>query len=111
MEFNELVDNLLINAVKFTPGKGSIVFKAEKKKDFVKISITDSGIGLTPEQIEHVFEEFYKVDPSRHDLDSSGLGLSICKRIVEKHGGTIWVESPGLEKGSTFNFTLSLKNL
>jgi signal transduction histidine kinase len=61
---------------------------------------------LTKEQIERVFDEFYKVDPARHDLESSGLGLSICKRIVEKQGGKIWVESPGLEKGSTFYFTI-----
>jgi len=110
LEFEELIDNLFSNAIKYTPENGNIVFNAEKKKDFIKISITDSGIGLTSEQIEHVFEEFYKVDPSRHDLDSSGLGLSICKRIVEKHGGEIWVESPGLGKGSTFSFTLPISN-
>ena len=110
MEFNELVDNIFTNAIKFTPEKGRIVFKAEKKNDFVKISISDSGVGLTTEHIEHIFEEFYKVDPSRHDLDSSGLGLSICKRIVEKHNGEIWAESPGIGKGSTFNFTLPTNN-
>jgi len=55
-----------------------------------------------------LFEEFYKADPSRHDLDSSGLGLSICKRIVERAGGKIWAESEGLGKGTTFHFTLRL---
>lgn len=109
LEFNELMDNLLTNAAKFTPDGGSISIDAEKQDDFVKVSVSDTGFGLTSEQIEHVFEEFYKVDPSRHDLDSSGLGLSICKRIVERHGGRIWAESPGLNKGSVFNFLIPAK--
>ncbi|GAH44071.1 unnamed protein product, partial [marine sediment metagenome] len=67
-----------------------------------------SGIGITREQIDRVFDEFYKADESRHDFDSSGLGLSICKRIVEKHGGRIWAESSGKGKGSTFYFTIPI---
>jgi signal transduction histidine kinase len=63
---------------------------------------------LTSEQRELIFDEFYKTDPSRHDLDSSGLGLSICKRIVEKHGGDIWAESKGLGMGTTVFFTMPL---
>jgi signal transduction histidine kinase len=61
---------------------------------------------MTNEQLSHVFDEFYKADESRHDFDSSGLGMSICKRIVEKHRGCIWAESPGPGKGSTFYFTI-----
>lgn len=106
LQLGELFDNLITNAVKFTPKGGMITIDAKYNDDFVTISIKDNGIGLTGEQMERVFDEFYKVDPSRHDLESSGLGLSICKRIVEKHGGKIWVESPGLEKGSTFYFTI-----
>ena len=108
LEFNELIDNLLTNAFKFTPEGGNISIDAGKKDDFIKVSISDTGAGLTKEQIEHIFEEFYKTDSSRHNLDSSGLGLSICKRIVERHGGKIWAESGGLDKGSTFHFLLSL---
>ena len=65
---------------------------------------------LTKDQIDHIFDEFYKADKARHDFDSSGLGLPICKRIVEKHGGKIWVISTGKNKGSTFNFTIPTGN-
>jgi PAS domain S-box-containing protein len=109
LEFNELMDNLLTNAAKFTPDSGNIYVGAEKQDDFIKVFVRDTGTGLTAEHIEHIFEEFYKVDPSRHDLDSSGLGLSICKRIVERHGGRIWVESQGLGKGCTFYFLLTIE--
>jgi len=105
LQLGELFDNILTNAVKFTPKGGKITIDAKENEDFITVSVEDTGIGLTKEQIERIFDEFYKVDPARHDLESSGLGLSICKRIVEKHGGKIWVESPGLEKGSTFYFT------
>jgi len=103
----ELFDNLISNAVKYSQPDGvTITLDAQKKDDNIIVSIKDTGIGLESNQIEHVFDEFYKVDYSRHDLQSTGLGLSICKRIVEKHGGRIWVESQGKGKGSTFYFTL-----
>ena len=106
LRLGELLDNLISNAVKYTPNGGRITITADYEEDEVKIAIQDTGIGMTREQIEHIFDEFYKADASRHDLDSSGLGLAICKRIVEKHGGRIWAESPGKGKGSTFYFTL-----
>jgi len=109
LRVEELIKNLFTNAVKYTlDEKGTIVIDAEKKDGFVTISITDKGIGITPEEINRVFDEFYKADESRHEMDSSGLGLSICKRIVERHGGRIWAESNGKGKGSTFRFTLKL---
>lgn len=109
VQLGELFDNLITNAVKFTPQDGTITIDAKKVKDFVTVSIDDTGIGMTKEQINRIFAEFCKVDPARHDLDSSGLGLSICKRIVEKHGGRIWAESPGLGKGTTFYFTIPFR--
>lgn len=109
MRVEELIKNLFTNAVKYTlDEKGTIVIDAEKKNGFVTISIKDTGIGMTPEEINRIFDEFYKADESRHEMDSSGLGLSICKRIVERHGGRIWAESNGKGKGSTFRFTLKL---
>jgi len=109
LEVNELIDNLFTNSIKFTPENGKIIFDAKKDKNCVKVSVSDTGIGLSSDQIRHVFEEFYKVDPSRHDLGASGLGLTICKRILEQHEGDIWVESPGINKGTTFYFTIPVK--
>lgn len=106
IELRELFDNLTTNSVKFSPQGGVLTFNAEREEDSVIISVSDSGIGMTEEQLRHAFEEFYKADVSRHELDSPGLGLSICKRIVERHGGRIWTESPGVGKGTTIFFTL-----
>jgi len=107
LRFAELINNLITNAVKYTPkGSGVIVIDAKKDERFVLVSVKDNGIGMTKEQISRIFDEFYMADESRRKVDSSGLGLAICKRIVEKHGGKIWVESPGKDKGSIFYFTL-----
>ncbi|MDY6833324.1 MAG: PAS domain S-box protein [Chloroflexota bacterium] len=103
----EVVDNLVGNALKFVQKDGVITIKASQKNGSICVSVNDTGIGMNEEQLSHVFDEFYKADESRGELRSTGLGLSICKRIVEKHGGTIWVESLGLGKGSCFYFTLS----
>jgi len=110
LKFEEVIVNLFTNSVKYMDKGGKITIDAKEEKDSINVSIKDTGIGLTKEEIEHVFEEFYKADWSRHDQSSIGLGLSICKRIVEKHGGEIWVESLGQNKGSTFYFSIP-KNL
>ena len=109
LRLEELFDNLITNAVKYTPENGgTITVDAKEEKGQITVSITDTGIGITEEHKKHIFDEFYKADESRHEISSAGLGLSICKRIIEKHGGKIWVESLGLGKGSTFYFTLKL---
>jgi PAS domain S-box-containing protein len=102
----EILNNLFSNAIKNIQEPGIISINAKKDKNFIKISVKDNGIGLEKDQTDQIFKEFYKTDISRHDLDSSGLGLSICKQIVEKHGGRIWAESKGIGKGSTFYFTI-----
>ena len=106
LRIQELFDNLINNALKFTETGGAVTINAEEDSGSITVSVTDTGIGMTPKQLEHIFDEFYKADPSRHDMESSGLGLPICKRIVERYGGQIWAESTGLGKGSTFYFTL-----
>jgi PAS domain S-box-containing protein len=95
-------DNLIGNAVKYTPEGGNIAIKSHVEKSRVGICIIDDGIGLSSEEAEHVFDEFYMADPSRHDRSSSGLGLSIVRRLVMLYGGTIKVKSEGKNKGATF---------
>jgi len=106
LRLEELLTNIFENSVKYSQDDYRITIDAEQTNDFVKISIADKGIGMTKEQIERIFDEFYKADSARHDIKNTGLGMSICKRIVEKHGGNIWVESPGPGKGITVFFSL-----
>lgn len=110
IRLEELITNLLNNSVKYSPDGGIISITVEKDAENknVTMSVADEGIGMNEEEINQVFDEFYKADGSRHDFDSSGLGMPICKRIVEIHNGRIWVESPGHGKGSTFYVTLPL---
>ena len=104
----EVFDNLIMNAIKFMPGGGSLIFDARVNEKFVAVAVKDTGIGLTDNQVRYIFDEFYKADQSRHNLDSSGLGLAICKRILEKHGGRMWANSDGPGQGATFYFTVPL---
>ncbi|WP_334109877.1 ATP-binding protein [Thermodesulfitimonas autotrophica] len=102
----QVFNNLLSNAVKFTPTGGRVCVAACRKENMVAVTVADTGIGIKAEDIPKIFEEFKQVDSSiaRH-YGGTGLGLAIVKKIVEMHGGTIWVEStPG--KGSAFTFTL-----
>jgi CheY-like chemotaxis protein len=112
----QVVTNLLSNAIKFTPQGGMVEAKAQiregddskKKPDAVVVSVTDSGIGIAPKDHEDVFEKFKQVGDTLTDKPKgTGLGLPICKEIIEHYGGKLWVESE-LGKGSTFFFTLPL---
>ena len=107
----EVLDNLVGNALKFMreDADNEIVIRLEHDEEQATISVQDNGIGMNDEAQEHVFDEFFKADPSRHEsAGSSGLGLSICKRLIEGQGGRIWVASEGPGKGSTFRFTVPL---
>lgn len=100
--------NLLSNAVKFTPKEGAITISANKNKDSVQIDVSDTGIGISKEDLPKVFDEFFRGDtPINRAVKGTGLGLSLVKRIVEVHGGKIWVNSE-LGKGTTFSLTLPL---
>ena len=102
----QVFDNLLGNAIKFSPNGGQIVVAIEDAGDRLQVSISDQGIGIPKDQHERIFERFYQVDGSaRRRFGGTGLGLAIVKRIVEAHEGQVWVESePG--RGSTFYFTV-----
>ncbi len=107
-KIGQVLLNLLSNASRFTPDGGRLKVEAVKKDDWCLVSVIDSGIGIKKENHERIFEEFCQVDsPLTEDKSGTGLGLTIAKRIVEKHGGKIWVESE-YGKGSRFSFTLPL---
>jgi signal transduction histidine kinase len=101
----QVVINLISNAVKFTE-KGSVTCRAEQKDGEIVISVSDTGVGIAPEDQADVFDKFKQVGDTLTDKPKgTGLGLTICKEIVEHHGGRIWVESE-VGKGSTFSFAL-----
>ena len=108
--FGSIIRNLSSNAVKFTPKGGKVAIAAKPNSDgWVEISVKDSGIGMNQEMVENLFK--LDVDTSRKGTDkesSTGLGLIICKELIEKHGGKLWVESEE-GKGSTFYFTVPVK--
>jgi signal transduction histidine kinase len=104
----QVLRNLVENAVKYSPEGGPVTIKAEAKPNHVQISVTDQGIGIEPQHLDHIFDRFFQVDSaSTRKVGGSGLGLSICRAIVEAHDGQIWAESQA-NVGSTFYFTLPL---
>jgi signal transduction histidine kinase len=108
-KIKQILLNLLSNAVKFTPEGGRISINASKADNGAEISVSDTGIGISPEDQPKIFEEFRQVgSDSTHKTEGTGLGLTLAKKFVELHGGKIWVESE-VGKGSTFTFTLPQK--
>ena len=105
-KIKQILLNLLSNAVKFTPEGGRICINAQQVNGAAEISVSDTGIGIAPEDQPKIFEEFRQVGSDyAHKVEGTGLGLTLAKKFVELHGGRIWVTSePG--KGSTFIFTL-----
>jgi signal transduction histidine kinase len=107
-KIKQILLNLLSNAVKFTPEGGRIGINARQANGAVEISVTDTGIGIAPEDQPKIFEEFRQVGGDyAHKSEGTGLGLTLAKKFVELHGGRIWVESE-VGKGSTFTFTLPI---
>lgn len=106
----QILTNLTGNALQYTPDGGKITISAKRLDSEVQISIRDTGIGIPSEHLSHIFDRFYRVDKSRSRQSGggSGIGLTIARALVEAHGGGIWVESAGIEKGSTFAFTLPI---
>lgn len=110
----QVLNNLINNAIKFTPPHGTVKVAARiyaEDNGFVCITVEDSGPGIPAEEKEKIFEYLYQLDPSIDDRRKGlGIGLYICREIVERHGGRIWVDSP-YQKGSRFNFTLPIFSL
>ena len=100
---SQIVSNIVGNAIKFTPERGSVTIRSAANGNHVAIHVTDTGPGIAPADMEHLFDNFWQA--RRNDHRGVGLGLAIAKDVVEAHGGKIWCESaPG--RGSTFSFTL-----
>ena len=102
----QVVVNLLHNAIKFTPPAGQIHLQAQLQEGSVLFSVRDSGIGISADDLPRIFERFFKADRARA-TSGTGLGLAIARHLVEAHGGKIWAESEP-DKGSTFYVTLPL---
>ena len=105
----QVLSNLLTNALRYTPAPGHVAISAMRQGAFVAFRVSDTGIGITPDNLSRVFERFYRADKSRsRALGGSGIGLTIAKALVEAMGGRITAESAGPDQGSTFTFTLPI---
>jgi len=108
VRLRQIVLNLLNNAFKFTPDGGEITLRARQEDGDLVVEVQDTGRGIAEEEQQRLFEPYHRVDADRECMAGLGLGLALCKTLVELHGGRIWVESaPG--KGSTFGFSLPLE--
>jgi signal transduction histidine kinase len=107
---SQVIVNLLSNAVKYTPSGGTVKVdtQIDENEGLARVSITDTGVGIAPEEVDHVFDKFYRVSANKKQAKGTGLGLNLVKQIVEKlHGGRVFVSSE-VGKGSTFGFELPL---
>jgi signal transduction histidine kinase len=120
---HQILLNLLSNAIKFTPDGGRITITARRvpssgtvteiaepgtptSHDSIEISVMDTGIGISPNDLPRLFQEFEQLEPFYIKHRGSGLGLALCKHLAELNGGRIWVSSEGEGRGSTFTFTV-----
>jgi len=102
----QVLINLLSNAIRHTPPGGEVRVSADATQDQVRVHVQDSGSGIPQEALPHVFDRFFRVDPSRtRSSGGSGLGLAIARQLIRAHGGEIWAEN-NKEPGATVSFTL-----
>ena len=104
----QALSNLLINASKYSPNSGKILLKTERDPSLgFRVTVTDTGIGIKTEDLTRVFEPFAAIEKPTY-IKGTGLGLSVTKALIEGHGGRVWAESTGLDKGATFTFAIPL---
>jgi PAS domain S-box-containing protein len=105
----QVMNNLLSNAIKYSPESNQILVYVNQVSDYLKVSVTDYGMGIKKEDQSKIFDRFYRVSEIQQRFPGMGIGLYVCDQIIKNHGGTLWVESEE-GKGSTFSFTLPLVN-
>ncbi len=105
----EITSNLMLNAIKYTPENGEILLGAYEFKDMIRVEVSDTGMGIPESDITKIFNEFYRAsNVNKSVIDGTGMGLTIVKKVINRHGGEIWVESK-LGEGSKFIYTLPKK--
>ena len=104
----QVVLNLLSNALKFTPEGGKITLRAKRKDSALIVEVQDTGLGIAEADQQRLFEPYHRLESDQEHLSGLGLGLALCKTLVELHGGHIWVESR-VGEGSTFSFSVPLR--
>src|SRR5262249_53157290 len=107
-KIRQVLLNLLSNAIKFTPESGRISVEAKPVNGSIEVSVSDTGVGIAPEDQEAVFEEFRQVGTADKKVEGTGLGLALSRKFIELHGGKIWVKSQ-IGEGSTFTFTVPVR--
>ncbi len=106
---NQVLNNLISNALRYTPPSGRIVLAAQQQKEQIILTVQDNGAGIAADHLPFIFDRFYRADPARTETGGeSGLGLAIARSIVEAHSGTLRVESAGVDQGATFSVCLPL---
>jgi signal transduction histidine kinase len=108
-KIRQVILNLLSNAVKFTPEGGRIDVGAGPGDGVVEVSVSDTGVGIAPEDQEAIFEEFRQVGTAAKKVEGTGLGLALSRKFIELHGGRIWVHSQ-VGEGSRFTFTIPVRH-
>ncbi len=106
---SQVIDNLIGNAVKYSAAGTKITLRGQRRETDLIISVSDEGMGIPEDKLDKVFERLYRIDQTQTGAEGIGLGLAICQKIVEAHGGQIWAEST-VGKGSTFYFTIPLES-
>ncbi|MES2375261.1 MAG: ATP-binding protein [Bacteroidota bacterium] len=104
----QVINNLLTNAIRYAPGSNQIIISLYREKNTVKVGVRDFGAGIAPEKLEQIFSRFYRVDEANPNISGLGIGLYLSDEIITRHNGKIWAESE-LGVGSTFWFTLPLE--